>query len=166
MRIAALVSILALAGVLCAAEHKQINPTGPKPVGPYSPGLVAGGMIYVSGQGARDANNQMASAPADQIRQCLENVKGVLKAAGADLPNVVFAQVYLADLKNYDLLNGIWSKYFPSDPPARSVIGVSRMPTGTPVEVTVVAVTDLKRKHAVSVPNVKVTEPVSAAVNI
>jgi 2-iminobutanoate/2-iminopropanoate deaminase len=131
---------------------QPVFPPGVKPVGPYSPGLIAGDLVYVSGQGARDAKNQLAPTPEGQVRQTLENVKAVLQAAGVTMEHVVYAQTYLADIKHYDILNRVWAQYFPKNPPARSTIAVVRMPTDTPFEVAAIAVRDLKAKKVVQYP--------------
>src|SRR4051794_10844946 len=108
----ALALFASLAG---AVEPQAVFPPGPKPVGPYSPGLIAGGMMYVSGQGARDASNNLPSTPEAQIRQALENVKGVLAGGKLTMQHVVSTNVYLADLKNYETLNKVWAEYFPKE---------------------------------------------------
>ena len=59
-------------------EKRVIAPPGPKPVGPYSPGIVAGDFLYVSGQGARDRDGQLPAAVDAQVRQTLDNVKGIV----------------------------------------------------------------------------------------
>jgi reactive intermediate/imine deaminase len=153
-----------LLAVLLAAAPKAIFPPGIKPVGPYSPGLMAGDFLYVSGQGARDANNQIAATPEEQVRQTLENVKSVVQAAGLTMEHVVYAQTYLANIKNYEVMNKVWVNYFPKNPPARSTIAVTRMPTDTPFEIAAIAVRDLKTKKIVQHPGRKMPVPVSPAV--
>ncbi|MDQ6666087.1 MAG: Rid family hydrolase [Acidobacteriota bacterium] len=133
-----------------AAEKKPIAPAnGPKPVGPYSPGVMAGEFLYVSGQGAKEADGSMATGTDDQLRQCFENIRSVVEAAGLTMEHVVMAQVYLTNASDEELLNRVWKEVFPKNPPARSTIGVYALP-GTPVEVTVVAVKDLARKKRVA----------------
>lgn len=160
-----LVPLAAIPG-LEGAEHKAVFPPGVKPVGPYSPGVVAGGLLYVSGQGARDASSNLPEGIEAQVRQTLENVKAVLDTQKLSMQHVVSTQVYLADIKNAEILDRVWAKYFAKDAPARTVIGVARMPTDTPVEVSAVAVLDLRKKKVIRVPGVKLTEPVSAAIDI
>jgi reactive intermediate/imine deaminase len=146
-------ALLLLAAVLAAAERKPIYPgTGPKPVGPYTPGILAGNYLYVSGQGARNAQNQIAPTFEAQVKQCLENVKSIVETAGLKMDSVVYAQIYLADIKNYAVLNKVWNAYFPSNPPARSVVGVAHMPAGTPVEISAVAITNPSLRKSAKVP--------------
>ena len=84
-------------------EHKRvIAPPGPKPVGPYSPGIMAGDFLYVSGQGARDRDGRLPETVEAQVRQTLENVKTIVEAAGLTLEHVVYSQVYLASMSSSD----------------------------------------------------------------
>src|SRR6185503_15046227 len=109
---------------------------GPKPVGPYSPGIMAGDFLYVSGQGARDRDAKLPEAIEAQVRQTLDNVKGIVEASGLTLEHVVYTQVYLHQMANYETMDRVWREYFPKTPPARSVLGVHRMPTDTPFEIS------------------------------
>ena len=131
-----------------ATDLKQIAPSnGPKPIGPYSPGVDAGAYVYVSGQGARTPDGKMPGDITAQTRQCLENVKSIVEAGGLTMRHVVYSQVYLADSQNLDAFEKVWREYFPSDAPARAVLGVHRMPTETPVEISAVAVRDITKKR-------------------
>lgn len=140
-----LLSVTALLGV----ERKQIFPAGAKPVGPYSPGIMAGDYLYVSGQGARDASGKFADSPEDRVRQTFKNVQSIVEAAGLTMDHIVYTQVYLHESTPYDVMNKVWREVFPSNPPARATLGVYRMPTETPFEVSAVAVRDLKMKKRV-----------------
>ena len=131
---------------VAAPATKPVVPEGVKPVGPYTPGLDAGDLVYVSGQGARDLKGALPPTFEAQVRQCLENVKGVLAAAGLGMENVVYTQSYLLDMKQMATFTKVWQQYFKSNPPAGSLIGVQRMPTDTPVEVAAVAVRNLGDK--------------------
>ncbi len=134
------------------AERRVIFPANAKPVGPYSPGILAGDFLYVSGQGAVAADGRIPEGFEAQTRQALENVRAVVEAAGLRLDHVAYSQIYLADMTNYEKLGRIWREYFASAPPACAVVGVLRMPGDTPVEINAVAVRDAKRKRAVAVP--------------
>jgi 2-iminobutanoate/2-iminopropanoate deaminase len=159
-------ALFLLAGSLAAADHKPVYPANAaKPVGPYTPGILAGDYLYVSGQGARDAKAQMPPTFEAQAKQCLENVKGVVQAAGLRLDNVVYTQVYLKDVRNYDALNKVWATYFPKRPPARSLVGVTMMPTDTPVEISAIAVRNQKLRRAAELPPARVKgAPISVGV--
>ncbi len=158
--------LAAFAGVAAGAEKRVIFPAGAKPVGPYSPGIVAGEFLYVSGQGARDAQGKFPAAAEDQVRQTLENVRSIVEAAGLTMEHVVYSQVYLHTSVSYEQMNSVWTRYFPRHPPARATLGVHRMPTETPVEITVVAVRDLSRKKPVAPPGYPASSPVSPGVMV
>jgi len=134
-----------------AADRRAVVPAvGPKPVGPYTPGILAGDFLYVSGQGARRPDGAMPADPEEQTRQTLANAKAIIEAAGLTMRHVVYGQVYLSDMKSYPAMDRVWSQTFPSDPPARAVLGVARMPTETPVEITLVAVRDLAARRTLA----------------
>ncbi len=137
--------LLAMLHPAHAAEKKLIGPRG----GPYSPGVMVGEFLYVSGQVAKKADGSMAASTDDQLRQCFGNIKAIVEAAGLTMEHVVMAQVYLTDAKKQDTLNLVWKEFFPNNSPARSMIGVASFP-GTPVEVNAVAVKDLARKKRVA----------------
>jgi 2-iminobutanoate/2-iminopropanoate deaminase len=145
-----LLSLLVAVLAVLAAERKSVFPEGVKPIGPYSPGILAGDFLYVSGQGARDANNRFADSAEDRVRQCLNNVKAIVTAAGLTMEHVVYMQVYLHSSTSYEVLNKVWSEFFPKNPPARATLGVYRMPTETPVEINAIAVRELSRKKPIT----------------
>src|SRR5262245_56819008 len=75
-------------------QKRVIAPPGPKPVGPYSPGIMAGDFLYVSGQGARDRDGRLPESVDAQVKQTFENVKTIVEAAGLTMAHVVYSQVY------------------------------------------------------------------------
>lgn len=160
--------LLLFATTLLAAERKPVYPAAAaKPVGPYTPGIIAGDYLYVSGQGARDVNSKLPATFEEQTRQCLENVKAIVEAAGLKMENIVYNQVYLSDMKNFDAMNKVYAQYFPNNPPARSVAGVAHMPTSTPIEITSVAIRNLGLRKSIKLPAVRVAgAPVSVGVQV
>src|SRR5439155_25254241 len=86
-----------LAALCFAAERKVIFPPGAKPVGPYSPGIMAGEFLYVSGQGVRRPDGTVPEGFDAQARQCLENIKTIVEAAGLSMEHIVYTQMYLQD---------------------------------------------------------------------
>ncbi len=144
--------ILALVWLPAAILNGQIRAvvpaSGPKPVGPYTPGIEAGGYLYVSGQGARAPDGTMPATFAGQVRQTLENVRTIVEAAGLSMEHVVYTHVYLEDISKFAEMNRVYAEFFPGEPPARATLGVARLP-GTPVEINAVAVRELKGKRAV-----------------
>jgi len=131
------------------AEKRAIAPAGIKPIGPYSPGILAGDFLYVSGQGGRDADGKLPTTIEGQARQTLQNVKAIVEAAGWTLEHVVYSQVYLADMAHYDAMDRVWKEFFSKAPPARAVLGVYKLPTDIAVEINAVAFRDLARKRPI-----------------
>lgn len=146
------ICLLTFVLIASASAKEPVHPAGAlAPVGPYSPGILAGGYLYVSGQGARAGNGEMPSDFASQVRQTLDNVKAIVEAAGLTLDHVVYTHAYVEDLSQMPVLDEVYAAYFPSEPPARAVMGVARLP-GTPVEINAVAVIDRSGKAPVAVP--------------
>jgi enamine deaminase RidA (YjgF/YER057c/UK114 family) len=129
---------------------KPVVPSnGPKPVGPYTPGLLCGDFLYVSGQGSRSASG--GEMPADfptQVRNSLNNVRLIVEAGGFSMKDMVYGQVYLKDMSQFPALAALWKEAFPEGGPAFSVLGVARMPVETPVEVSAVVARGATRPHA------------------
>jgi aminoacrylate peracid reductase len=96
----------------------------PPPLAPYSPGIRAGNVVYVSGILALDKNGKTVGEGdvARQTRQVLENIKDVVEAAGCTMKDVVFNAIFLKDLSDYAAMNSVYREYFPSEPPARYCI--------------------------------------------
>jgi reactive intermediate/imine deaminase len=142
--------LLVVAGSL-GAQIKSVSPAGgPPPVGPFSPGVLADGYLYVSGQGAKNAAGVMPEKFEAQMRQALENVKGVVEAGGLTLDHLVYAHLYLDNMMNLPEADRVWSAYFPKSSPARATIGVARLP-GTSVEINAVAVVNQEGRKAISI---------------
>jgi reactive intermediate/imine deaminase len=130
-------------------DKRVIAPPGVKPIGPYSPGVLAGDFLYVSGQGGRDAAGTLPGTIEGQARQTLLNVKAIVEAAGLTMEHVVYSQVYLNDMAHYDVMDRVWKEFFAKAPPARAVVGVYRLPTEIAVEINAVAFRDLTRKRLI-----------------
>jgi reactive intermediate/imine deaminase len=157
-------ALLFLLAANAGAENRVIFPPGVKPVGPYSPGILAGDFLYVSGQGVRRPDGQMPSGFEDQAVQCLENVKTIVEAAGLTMEHVVYTHVYLDNMANYDAMNRVYARYFPHNPPARATVGVMHLPTDTPLEINAVAVRDLARKKAIVPAGFKSAAPLTPGI--
>jgi reactive intermediate/imine deaminase len=143
----AVIVLLATHGA--AADKRAIAPAGIKPVGPYSPGILAGDFLYVSGQGGRDPDGKLPDTIEGQVRQTLQNVKAIVTAAGLTMEHVVYSQVYLTDMATHDDMDRIWKEFFPKAPPARAVLGVHKLPTDVAVEINALAFRDLARKRPI-----------------
>ncbi len=162
MRIVCTVLLLALP--LFAVERRVIVPAGAaKPVGPYSPGILSGNFLYVSGQGVRRADGSMPGNIAEQARQCMENVKAIVEAAGLAMDHIVYTQVYLNDMSTLPAVDEVYRSFFQRPYPARVIIGVERMPTDTTVEINAVAARDRSDRRAIGVDRKGPVSPAMAA---
>ena len=114
---------------------------GPKPIGPYSQAIKAGGFLFASGQVAIDpASNEFV--PGDirqQTERALENIKGILEAAGCNLHKIVKTTVFLKNMSDFTAMNEVYAKYFTTAPPARSTVEVAGLPKNALVEIEVIA---------------------------
>ena len=119
-----------------------------------SPAVDAGDYVYISGQGPRRSDGSLPANFSEQCRQALDNVRSVLEAAGLNLENVVYTQVYLEDISHYEEVNRVFAGYFGKTPPARAVLGVARVPD-SPIQINAIAVRNLAEKRAVYPPNFK-----------
>ena len=114
----------------------------PKAIGPYSQAVKIANTIYASGQIPLDpaSGNLVDGDFPTHVRRVLDNLRAVLKQAGAEFRHVVKATVYLTDLANFQTLNSIYAEYFGDHKPARSTVGVAQLPRGATVEIDVIAV--------------------------
>jgi reactive intermediate/imine deaminase len=163
MRLRTFAAVVLIVSCGWAADIRPVAPPGVKPVGPYSPGILTSDFLYVSGQGARDAAGQIPNDAEGQLRNVLENIKTIVEAAGLTTEHIVYTQVYLTDYSDEGPLNRVFRQYFPKAPPARSTIGVAKLP-GTPVEISAVAIRDLSRKKPVVPDNYPPNSPLSPGV--
>jgi 2-iminobutanoate/2-iminopropanoate deaminase len=116
-------------------------PAGATRTAPYSPGIRAGDLLFLSGTtGVRPGTRELVPGGiAAETRQALENVRATLRAAGYELRDVVKCTVFLADIRDYDAMNVVYAGFFPADPPARSALGVAGLPLGARVEIECLA---------------------------
>jgi 2-iminobutanoate/2-iminopropanoate deaminase len=114
---------------------------GPKPIGPYSQGIKANGLLFVSGQVALDpkTGEMLNGDIRQQTQRVIENLKGILEAGGANLNHVVKTTVFLKDLNDFAAMNEVYARYFIVAPPARATVQVSRLPKDALVEIEVIA---------------------------
>src|SRR5687768_15265518 len=113
----------------------------PTPVGPYSPGMIYGNLVFVSGQAGRDpSTGTLAPDVAAQTEQALRNVAAILAAAGSGLPHVLRCGVFLVDMTEFPKMNEVYARAFGSHRPARTTVEVSGLPgDGLRVEIDAVA---------------------------
>lgn len=113
----------------------------PGAVGPYSQGVRTDQLIFTAGQIPLDpvSGKLIGGSIEDQTRRVLENVKGVLEAAGSGLDRVVKMTVFMTNLGDFKRMNAVYAGYFPTSPPARSAVQVSALPLGADIEMEAVA---------------------------
>ena len=114
----------------------------PAAIGPYSHAIVAGDFLFTSGQIALDpATGTLAGDTIEaQTEQVLKNLEAVLAANNMTFDNVVKTTVFLVDLADFSVVNGIYASRFPQNPPARSCVQVAGLPAGSKIEIELVAV--------------------------
>ena len=114
----------------------------PQAIGPYSQAILAGQTLYVSGQiPINPATGEIVEGDATiQAKQCLENLKAIIEAAGGSLANVVKTSVFIKNMDDFSGINEIYGQYFAQPYPARACVEVARLPKDVLVEVEAIAV--------------------------
>lgn len=119
---------------------KIFTDKAPAAVGPYSQAVVAGGMVYTSGQIALDpaSGEIVGTTIEEQTEQVMKNLVSVLEAAGTKPENAVKTLCFLTDINDFAVFNEVYARYF-TEKPARSCVGVASLPKGALCEVEVIA---------------------------
>jgi 2-iminobutanoate/2-iminopropanoate deaminase len=117
------------------------SPDAPKAIGPYSPAIRTGGLLFVSGQIPLDpATGQMIDGDISaQTHRVLDNVGALLAAGGLTFADVVRTTIFLADLSDFTSVNAVYGTYFSEPAPARATVQVARLPKDARVEIDVIA---------------------------
>ena len=130
-------------------ETRKIIGT-PRPGFPYSPGVLAGDTLYVSGKGDQLAAGGHPATFEEQVRQAMKNVETTLKEAGLDFRHVVMSHVFLDKYENLEVANRVYNEFFEDgNEPACATVFVNWIPGGSHVEVTCIATTDLPSRKVV-----------------
>lgn len=113
----------------------------PKAIGPYSQAVVAGNLIFCSGQIPTDPETGefISGGIKEQTAQIFKNLGEVLRAAGAGLDSVVSVNVYLRDMNDFKDMNAVYSEIFGEHKPARATVGVSELPKNARIEISCIA---------------------------
>ena len=125
-------------------RHAVSAPNAAKPIGPYSPAIRAGNLLFLSGQVGFDPSTG-ALVDGDisaQNEQVMRNIGALLTAAGIDFSHVVRTTVFLADMGEFASMNEVYARYMVDPPPARSTVQVARLPRDARVEIDVIAIVD------------------------
>ncbi len=112
-----------------------------EPIGPYSVATEAHGFVFVSGQVPIDpaTNAPVQGDVSVQARRVMDNIGAILDGAGLGFGDVVKTTIFLADIKDFPTVNGVYAGYFGDDPPARSTVQVGALPGGYLVEIEAIA---------------------------
>jgi 2-iminobutanoate/2-iminopropanoate deaminase len=133
--------VLLLAGQVAYAADRIVVSTdkAPKAIGPYSQAIRYGDMLFVSGMIPIDPKtNELSKGDIEvQATLVLDNIKAVVEAAGFSMKNVLKAEVFMKDLKDFGKYNAIYVKYFPQDPPARVTVQAAALPRDVLIEISV-----------------------------
>jgi 2-iminobutanoate/2-iminopropanoate deaminase len=134
-------AVLLLAALPLLAEKKVIAPPEFAAGAPFSPGILAGGTLYVAGQIGQDLKTRQIPADFEgEVKTTLNNIGLVLKAAGMDFKDVVSVQVYLTDMDLFAKMNAVYTTFFSEPRPARTTVGVTKLAAPTAhIEITVTA---------------------------
>ena len=114
---------------------------GPKAIETYSQAIKANGLVFLSGQIPLDPATQqlIAGDVAAQTERVLQNITGILTAAGSSLSQVVKTTVFLKSMNDFAAINEVYGRHFSAAPPARSTVEVARLPKDVLVEIDVIA---------------------------
>lgn len=113
----------------------------PSAIGPYSQAILAGNMLFTSGQIAinPESGELMMESLNVETHQVMKNLKAVLAEAGTDFNSVVKTSIFLEDMNDFNEVNEIYASYFQSDYPARETVQVAKLPKGVRVEISMIA---------------------------
>ena len=122
-------------------EKKIVTvPGAPAPLGPYSPCVEIGNLVYTSGQLGTDTAGNLGADVKEQTRLSLMNVKALLNAAGCDMCDIVKSLVFIKDMNDFAAVNEVYAELMTGDVmPARSCVEVARLPKDALVEIEVIA---------------------------
>lgn len=116
------------------------TPSSPAPLGPYSPAVEAGGLVFLSGQVALGPGGGRTDGPAAvQTRRVMDNIGRLLADAGLGYEHIVKTTIFMADIADYQEINEVYAGYFDGEPPARSAVQAAALPGGFSVEIEAVA---------------------------
>lgn len=129
---------------------RVIRPDGaPAAAAPYSPGVLAGDTLYVSGQGSEKPDGSRPAEFGEQVNQALQNVRAVLQAAHMDFGNVVWMNIYLANSGDIPEMNNVYWRDIGTHPPARTVLVVGALSNQEKIEINCIAVSSAVRRRAI-----------------
>ena len=142
MRRILIILVLVVPGALAAQQPEYLHPYGP-PTRPFSPAVKVGNVLYLAGQVGTPADASGGVVPGGieaETRQTMNNIKDVLEKTGSDMQHVVKCTVFMADMKEWDAMNGVYRTYFKDGKfPARSAFGTTGLALNARVEIECIA---------------------------
>jgi len=125
-----------------ASREAISSPRAPTAIGPYSPAIRAGNLLFISGQVPIDpATGTLVDGDITaQTDRVMRNLQALLEAAGAGFEHAVRTTVFLADMNEFAAMNAVYGRYMVDPPPARATVQVARLPRDVKVEIDVIAV--------------------------
>lgn len=116
----------------------------PAAIGPYSQAVQTGNLLFTSGQipYVPSTGELVSKDIREQTKQCLENVKAILTAAGTELTNCIKCTIFIKDMNDFAAINEVYGSYFQNNPPARSCVEVARLPKDVDIEIEAIALID------------------------
>lgn len=132
------VLVLAIACGGCAVppltREVVLSKDAPEPIGPYSQGIKAGGLVFLSGQ-----SGGTTGGIEEQTARALDSLKAVALAAGLSMGDIVSTTVYLKDVNDFARMNAVYAGYFKEKPPARATVQVARLPRDSLIQISAIA---------------------------
>jgi 2-iminobutanoate/2-iminopropanoate deaminase len=118
------------------------TPDAPDPIGPYNQAILAGNMLFISGQIAINPKNNTIEATDifGETHQVMHNLRAILQTAGLDFQHVVKTTIFLTDMALFSSVNEVYGKYFSGDFPSRETVAVRGLPKNVNVEISMVAI--------------------------
>jgi 2-iminobutanoate/2-iminopropanoate deaminase len=135
------ISVILIAGSLVVgAQNRTVGSELVAPGTPYSPGVLSGDTLYISGlQGTDPRTHGLPKDFPREVKNCLENVGRVLKEAGMTYSNVVSVQIFLDDMSQFPAVNAIYKNYFKDPMPSRTTVQVTKLSLGAHIEIAAIA---------------------------
>ncbi len=124
-------------------EKKYVKTeNAPSAIGPYSQGVIAGNIVYTSGQlPINPSTGELLKGDIEkETKQCLENVIAIVKEANGALEDIVKVNIYVTNIENFSKINETYSEYFSEHKPARSLVEVRRLPQDGDIEIEAIAI--------------------------
>ena len=122
-------------------RNPVVTDKAPRPIGPYSQAIIEGDLLFLAGQGPLDpaTGEENRGDIGAQTKRTLDNIRGILEAAGSSMDKVIRCNVYLADIGDFAAMNEVYARAFTKPYPARTTIQAGALPGGIAVEIECVA---------------------------